>query len=112
MATYPSSVPLTIFTLTHICFGSCDTASNHDDDVIVLDDDDMRGHKETQRLVELLLVANKYGSITCLKRCECGLTLIAGSFNVTEMVMQLCVITFKLKTDWHRLVCVYVCVCV
>ena len=72
VATYPSSVPLTIFTLTQICFGSCDTASNHDDDVIVLDDDDMRGHKETQRLVELLLVANKYGSITCLKRCECS----------------------------------------
>jgi len=71
VATYPSNVPLTIFTLTQICFGSCDTASNHDDDVIVLDgDDDMRGHKETQRLVELLLVANTYGSITCLKRCE------------------------------------------
>ena len=68
LANYPSTTPLAMFSLTSVCFGSCDTMSSHDDDVIVLDDDDMRGHKGVQRLMELVIIVTKYNTITCLKR--------------------------------------------
>ena len=64
--TYSSKPPVAMFSLTSLCCGSCDPG--HDDDVIVLDDDDMRGHKEGQRFMELVVMVTKYNTITCLKR--------------------------------------------
>ena len=69
LVTYPSKAPLAMFSITSLCCGSCDAiGSSHDDDVIVLDDDDMRGHKEVQRFMELVVMVTKYNTITCLKR--------------------------------------------
>lgn len=64
IATYNSKAPVAAFSVTSLCFGSCDAMSSRDDDVIVLDDDDMRG----QRLMELVILVTKYNTITCLKR--------------------------------------------
>ena len=62
LVTYNSQAPLATFSLTSLCFGSCDSMSSHDDDVIVLDD-------EVQRFMELVVLVTKYNTITCLKRC-------------------------------------------
>ena len=64
--TYSSKAPVAMFSLTSLCCGSCD--AGRDDDVIVLDDDDMRGHKEGQWFMELVVMVTKYNTITCLKR--------------------------------------------
>ena len=69
LTTFSSNAPLAMFSLTSLCYGSHDTMSSRDDDVIVLDDDDMRGHKEVQRLVELVVMVTKYNTVTCLRRC-------------------------------------------
>ena len=61
LVSYNSQAPVAMFSLTSLCFGSCDSMSSHDDDVIVLDD-------EVQRFMELIVIVTKYNTIACLKR--------------------------------------------